>query len=272
MIHIVFNEADAKVLSQAIELDESLQGKIIHFNDDYSVGPIENIYTEEGIDIRNKWWQTILSSGDFENKLTAHQQNDNTIVQELVQLMNEDENQTLWVWAAQNTHDVSGYYWILPYLKEFQGRVQILYLNNLPFINEKGNIFYPITLNEIPAKEFLKAKKLARDITLSEFEVDPDEWTKLCTENKGIRILEGGKKIAQYDYDYFDSELKKYIMPDWQKGNKIIHNFLSKAKQTTSEAYLLWRLKEFIANNLYDVQGKIGNMKDFEIKYHSKEA
>jgi len=272
MIHIVFNEADAKVLSQAIELDESLQGKIVHFSDDYSVGPIENIYTEEGIDIRNKWWQTILSGGDFENKITAHQQNDNNIVQELVQKMKEDENEVLWIWAAQNTHDVSGYYWILPYLKEFQGRVQILYLNNLPFINEKGNIFYPLTLNEIPSKEFLKAKKLARDITLSEFEVDPDEWTKLCTENKGIRILEGGKKIAQYDYDYFDSELKKYIMPDWQKGNKIIHNFLSKAKQTTSEAYLLWRLKEFIANNLYDVQGKIGNMKDFEIKYHSKEA
>ena len=47
---------------------------------------------------------------------------------------------------------------------------------------------------------------------------------------------------------------------------------LSKAKQTTSEAYLLWRLKELIGKDLYDVQGKIGNMKDFEIKYHSKEA
>jgi hypothetical protein len=146
----------------------------------------------------------------------------------------------------------------------------ILYLNNLPFINEKGNIFYPVSLNEIPPKEFLKAKKLAREITLSEFEVDPDEWTKLCNENKGIRILEGGKKLSHFGYDYFDSELKKYIMPDWQKGNKIIHNCLSKSKQTIGEAYLLWRLKELIAQNLFDVQGKTGNMKDFEVKYFSK--
>ncbi len=155
-------------------------------------------------------------------------------------------------------------------MKEFQGRVFILYLNNLPFINEKGNIFYPNWLHEIPAKEFLKAKKLAREITLSEFEVDPDEWTKICNENKGVRILEGGKKLMQYDYEFYDSELKKYIMPDWQKANKIIHNFTSKSKNITGEAFLLWRIKVWIAMDLYEVQGKVGNMKDFEIKYHSK--
>ncbi|MCX6292815.1 MAG: DUF3658 domain-containing protein, partial [Sphingobacteriales bacterium] len=109
------------------------------------------------------------------------------------------------------------------------------------------------------------------EITPSEFEVDPDEWTKLCNENKGVRILEGGKKIAQFDYDYYDGELKKYIMPDWQKAGKIINNFSSKAKETTSSAYLLWRLKVMLAMDLYAVQGEMGMMKDFEIKYHSKE-
>ena len=49
-------------------------------------------------------------------------------------------------------------------------------LNNLPFLNDKGQLFYPTYLNEIQPKEFLKAKKLARPITLSEFEIDPDEY------------------------------------------------------------------------------------------------
>jgi hypothetical protein len=185
--------------------------------------------------------------------------------------MQENESEIIWIWAAQNKQNVSGYYWLLPFMKAFQGRVNILYLNNLPFINEKGNIFYPTWLSQIPAKEFLKAKKLAREITPSEFEVDPDEWTKLCGENKGVRILEGGKKLAQFDYDYYDGELKKYIMPDWQKAGKIINNFSSKAKETSSSAYLLWRLKVMLAMDLYAVQGEIGMMKDFEIKYHSKE-
>ena len=122
-------------------------------------------------------------------------------------------------------------------------------------------------MSEIPAKEFLKAKKLAREITLSEFEVDPDEWTKLCNESKGVRLLEGGKKLVQQDYDFYDTELKKFVTADWQKASKIIHQCLSKGKQTTGDAYLLWRLKVMIAQDVFDVQGKVEAMKDFEIKW-----
>lgn len=131
---------------------------------------------------------------------------------------------------------------------------------------KKGNIFYPNWLFEIPAKEFLKAKKLAREITTSEFEVDPDEWAKICSEDKGVRILEGGKKLVQYNYDFYDAELKKFVTADWQKASKIIQHFLSKAKHTTGDMYLLWRLKLMIAQELFDVQGKVAGMKDFELK------
>ena len=266
MIHIVFNEPDVKVLQQAIELDESLQGEIIQVKDDYAVGPLNNIYIGEGIEERKQWWRDVLAGGDYESKVTDGEVDDYKTAAELVGTMRRDENETIWIWAAQNKHDVCGYYWLLNYMKEFQGRVFILYLNNLPFINEKGNIFYPNWISEIPAKEFLKAKKLAREITLSEFEVDPDEWSKICSENKGVRLLEGGKKLTQADYDFYDVELKKVVTPDWQKASKIIHQFLSKAKHTTGDAYLLWRLKVMIAQEMFDVQGKVANMKDFEIK------
>jgi len=88
----------------------------------------------------------------------------------------------------------------------------------------------------------------------------------LCNEIKGVRILDGGKKLLQQDYDFYDGELKKFVTADWQKANKVIHNFLSKAKHTTGDMYLLWRLKNMIAQELFDVQGKLGAMKDFEIK------
>jgi hypothetical protein len=266
MIHIVFNEPDVKVLQQAIELDESLQGEIVQVKDDYAVGPLNNIYIGEGIEERKQWWRDVLTGGDYESKVTDGEVDDYKTAAELVGTMRRDENETIWIWAAQNKHDVSGYYWLLKYMQEFQSRVFILYLNNLPFINEKGNIFYPNWISEIPAKEFLKAKKLAREITLSEFEVDPDEWTRICNENKGVRLLEGGKKLTQADYDFYDAELKKMVTPDWQKASKIIHHFLSKAKHTTGDAYLLWRLKVMIAMEMFDAQGKVANMKDFEVK------
>lgn len=270
MIHIVFSEKDASILQSAIELDETLQGKIVQCKDNYAFGLIQNIYSTEGIQTREEWWRHVLAGGDFELAEGETFSKDNDTLAQLAETLSTDESECIWIWAAQNNQDVSGYYWLLHFLKPFQGKVFILYLNNLPFINEKGNIFYPNHLHEIPAKEFLKAKKLAREITLSEFEVDPDEWIKLSSENHSIRLLEGGKKLIQHDEDFFDSELKKYIMPDWQKASKIIHNFLAKSKQVVPEFYLLWRLKTFLAMELYDVQGKVTNMKDFELKYHSK--
>jgi hypothetical protein len=272
MIHIVFNEADAEVLKKAIELDENLAGDVLEIKDDYAVGPLKDIYTAEGIEARKEWWRQVLVGGDYDGKVDKGLVDDNKTVADLLERLSENENEIVWIWAAQNKHDVCGYYWLMSQLKEWQGRIYILYLNNLPFINDKGSIFYPEWLSAIPPKEFLKARKLARPITLSEFEVDPDEWTRLQNEEKGVRVLEGGKKLSQYDYDYYDADLKKYITAEWQKASRIIHNFLNKNKQTTGDAYLLWRLKGLLAAGEYDVQGELKGMKDFEVKGKSAQA
>jgi hypothetical protein len=266
MIHIVFNEADVAILQQAIELDETLQGEVLLVRDDYAVGPIKDSYTEEGIEARKNWWREVLSGGDGDGGVDKGIVDDNKLVAELIEKLNADEEEKVWIWAAQNKHDVCGYYWLMSQLKAYQGRIYMLYLNNLPFINEKGQIFYPQWISEIQPKEMLKAKRLARPITTSEFEVDPDEWTKLSNEEKEVRLLEGGKKLIQKDVNFYDSELKTFITGDWQKASKIIHTFLNKAKHTTGDLFLLWRLKQLIATDVYDVQGNVKNMKDFEVK------
>jgi len=271
MIHIVFNQADTETLKAAIELDSSLQGEVLHVKDDYAVGPIENIYTAEGYEARRDWWKMVLSGGDLDGSVEKNIVDDPAVVKDLTEKLSADADERIWIWAAQNKHDVCGYYWLMGQLKDFQGRIYILYLNNLPFINDKGQIFYPEWLHTIPPREFSKAKKLARPITLSEFEVDPDEWEKLCRENGGVRLLEGGKKLVSEGEDFYDSELKKFITPDWQKASKIIHQYLHKSKHTTGDAYLLWRLKKMVEAELFDVQGNLKGMKDFELKWKQKQ-
>jgi len=266
MIHIVFQQNDIETLQKAIELDEALQGEIIQVKDDFAVGPIENIFSEEGIEARKQWWRDALAGSTYEGHVDSGDIDDNKTVVEVVERLRNEPGEITWIWAAQNKHDVSGYYWLMSQLKDFQGRIFILYLNNLPFINEKGHIFYPTNIFEIPPKEFLKAKKLARPITLSEFEVDPDEWTKLCSENKGVRTLEGGKKLIQHEYDYYDNEVMKFITADWQKVNKMFHSFYSKSKNTTGDAYLLWRLRLMVEEGKIDAQGDMKNLKEFEVK------
>jgi hypothetical protein len=266
MIHVVFNEPDADVLRKAIELDESLGGDIQLVRDDYAVGPLTAIYTPEGMEARKHWWTGVLQGGDHEGAANDGKVDDQKSVLEIKETLTNNENEEIWIWAAQNKHDVCGYYWLVSQLADFQGRIQILYLNNLPFINEKGNIFYPDWLSQIPPREFIKAKKLARPVTTSEFEVDADEWSKICAEGSMVRLLDGGKKILHKEVDYYDAELLKYISTESQKGSKIIHSLLSKSKETTGDAFLLWRLKHLAEHEKFEVTGELKGMKDFEIK------
>jgi hypothetical protein len=266
MLHIVFEEANIEALRKSFELDASMQGEIISIKDDYAVGPIADIFSAEGIENRKNWWKEILQGGHYNQLAEGHHIDDPKEVADLKSKLSENNEEVVWIWAAQNKHDVCGYYWLMSQLKDYQGRIFILYLNNLPFINERGNIFYPTSLFQIQPKEFVKAKKLARPITLSEFEIDPDEWLKLCREDKGVRLLEGGKKLIQKGYEYYDSGLFDLIGKDWLKASKLFQQYYSKVKDTTGDAYLLWRLKEMIAGERVDMQGNMANMREFEVR------
>lgn len=266
MIHIVFEKANIEALKKSFELDASISGDVISIDDDYAVGPLGDIYFEEGKENRLQWWKDILKGGHYDGIADDGHVDDNKTVAELKSRLRENPEEVVWIWAAQNKHDVCGYYWLMSQLKNLQGRIFILYLNNLPFINEKGNIFYPTSLFQIQPKEFVKAKKLARPITLSEFEIDPDEWTKICNQDNGIRLLEGGKKLVQKDYDFYDAELLKFISKDWQKVSKLFQQYFGKVKENTGDAYLLWRVKRLIEDGKIEAQGNMQNVKEFEIR------
>jgi len=253
MIHIVFETPNMVALKAAIELDENLAGDVIEIKDDYMVGPLANIYETEGYQERRDWWKNLLAFSPYEDQINMV--DDKLAVHQLIRTLEENETEKVWIWMGQNAHDVCGYYWLMPQLIAFQGRLEVLYLNNLPFINEKGNIFYPTHLHEIQPKEFLKAKKLARPITLSEFELDPDEWKKICAENTGVRFLEGGKKIAGKPADFFDADLLQNITGEFQKLNKVLSNTLNKMKVKTGDVYLVWRLIELGKLGKLDLQG-----------------
>jgi hypothetical protein len=266
MLHIVFQAADEPALKKSFELDETLDGEVIQIKDDFAVGPLGEVFSPEGIDQRKQWWRDVLAGGDYDGTVDNGTVDDQAAVAAIKERLDTDEKLQLWIWAAQNKHDVCSYYWLSSQLADYQGRVFILYLNNLPFINEKGALFYPTTLAQIPAREFVKAKKLARPITPSEFEVDGDEWRKYCLAEGAVRLLEGGKKLRTAPESFYDEQLITIASREWIKASKVISNFLNHSKETTGDAYLLWRLKQLIGSGTLEVRGEVRNMKDFEIK------
>jgi hypothetical protein len=256
MIHVVFNEADIEVLQKAIELDDVLHGDVYQIKDDFAVGPLAEIDTAEGWAERENWWRNLLDETGHNTDIVGSF-DDRETIKKLFEILESDPEEELWIWMGQNHHDVCGYYWLMPQLKELQGRVMVLYLNNLPFINEKGQIFYPTNIHTIQPSEFLKAKKLSRAITLSEFEVDPDEWKRLCEENTMVRMLEGGKKIASKDVRFYDEEILKNITKEWQKGNRVLTNILNRMPIKTGDVFVMWRIKELITEEKVEALGDI---------------
>lgn len=264
-LHIVFQHADVHLLKEAMKLDETLQGEVIEIKDEWGVGPLKDIETEEGWQARIDWWKQLLAGSPYEKIIGTF--DDRETVKTIREKLDADETLEAWIWMGQNQHDVTGYYWLMPQLRAYQGRVMILYLNNLPFINEKGQLFYPWSVHDILPKEAVKAKKLARSITLSEFEVDPDEWKKISDENATVRILEGGKKIAGKEDSFYDSEILKNITSEWQKATRVLTNTLHRMKIKTGDVFLMWRMKKLISDGSIETMGDVqAGWKEFDVR------
>jgi hypothetical protein len=257
MFHIVFDSRGAELITSAMDNDEALDGETILFRDDYSVGPIRDLFSENGRQERINWWNKIREDSKVAGPHEIKEETDSAILMKIIQRMKEEEFDQIWIWVAPNVKDVCGYYWLISQLIPFSGRIYVLSLNNLPFIGERGNVFYPVSLSEIPAREFIKAKKLARSVSTAEFEIDPDEWLRLVSENKNLRLLEGGKKITQKEEDYYDGAILHFLQPQFQKISRTVHQFIMKSPEKINEYFLLWRLKQLIAAGAVEQQGEM---------------
>ncbi len=272
MIHIVFNGSEVALMKSVIELDETMTGEVVQIKDDFAVGPLAGIETVEGWNTRLEWWRGLVKDAGHDATMVGSF-DDRKTVEDIKTKLKENAAEEVWIWMGQNQHDVCGYYWLMSQMSNFQGKVMVLYLNNLPFINDKGQIFYPSWLHEIQPKEFVKAKKLCRPITLSEFEVDPDEWKKLCEENATVRILEGGKKIAGQEETFYDGEIMKNLTGEWQKASRLLSNTLHRMKIKTGDVFILWRMKKLINEGRIEITGDMNKgWKDVDVKGAGKQA
>lgn len=257
-MYIFFDETDAQAFSKSFELDTNLSGETFVLKDDWSIGPVGELQGVEGMgEARNEWLSKIYQGNapDAESDL-----------QKITEWLEQHPDEQAWMWIAPNSRDVAGYYFLISRMEAFKGRLSTVWLNNLPFISDKGNVFYPSYLHEIPAKEFLKARKLAVEISPATFETDPDEWKKLTAENGYLRILDGGKKLISKKEDYFDREILLYLPGDFQKVSRIIANIQSKTKSYLNRSFLLWRVRELINMGKISANGEWAAQDNFEVK------
>jgi hypothetical protein len=236
LIHLIVGDATAKPLIEAVALDEQLQGEVIVLKDILHVGPLktEGMTFSEG---RTAFWNNVIPEKQHDILV-----DDLERLMEISSRLSNNEDLKIWFWMAPTPADVTAYF-LLHFLKKHQGRFSVVNINGLPFLDENGKLFYPESIGHIPVKEMIKARKLARVTTPSEWETDADEWPRLIEENAGLRILQGGKKLSGHAIDHYDILLLTFITAQNQKATKVVNQALSKHKLPTGDTFLHWRLR-----------------------------
>jgi hypothetical protein len=260
--HFVVGDMAAAPLAEAVQMEKSMEGEVVVWKDILHVGPIKKEEGQSFSELRSAYWNAIVP-----NEKTAIQVDDMERLLAISAAMFKDEQMEAWFWMAPAPADVCAYYCMLPYLSKHKGRFNIVNIAGLPFLDESGKVFYPKSLSGILPKELVKARKLSRQVTPSEMEVDIDEWKKLVEENAPIRIHELGKRIKSVGDDHYDQQLLSFCSQQFQKASKIVRQALSKYNIPTGDLWLGWRLRKLAEEGKLLLQGDPGKaLNEFEVR------
>ncbi|MEZ5018211.1 MAG: DUF3658 domain-containing protein [Flavipsychrobacter sp.] len=261
--HIVVGDMAAAPLKEAINLEESMEGNVLALKDLLHIGPLQKGTHDFFSQARTAYWnEVILNEKDKPVKV-----DDLERLMEVSTALSNNEEATVWIWMAPWPADVCAYYWALTHLKKHLGRIYLLNIAGLPFLNEEGKVYYPKNLSEIAPKELVKARKLAREVTPAELEVDGEEWENIVAANTGVRVLEGGKKISSKEETHYDKSLISFCSQQYQKASKIVRQALSKLNIPTADTHLGWRLSQLAEQGILDIQGPTNKtLTDFSVK------
>ncbi len=261
--HIVVGDMAAEPLQEAIREEEEMTGEILALKDLLHIGPLQRGEHDFFSQARSAYWNEII----INEKEGPIEVNDLERLMKVSTALSNNEEAKVWIWMAPWPADVCAYYWVLTHLKKHLDRLYLLNLAGLPFLNEAGQVYYPKNISEIAPKELIKARRLARNITPAELEVDGEEWENIVAHNAGIRVLEGGKKITNHEADHYDKGLISFCSQQYQKANKIVGQAFKKLNIPTADTHLGWRLRKLAEAGILELQGDVTKtLKDFSVK------
>jgi hypothetical protein len=245
-VHIVVGDLAAVNLKAALDTLPDCTDDIFVVKDLFNIGPLRS--------------EEMPFSGLRKHFLQEMTGMEKIEVDDLERLMNlstditNDKVQQVCFWMSGIPADVCTYFWLLHFLKKHMGKLYVININGLPFVDEEGKLFYPASIADLPLRQVIKAQKLARAITPSEWETDGDEWKRLIQEAEvGVRINTGGKRIEGKPIDFYDKDLLALATNNNQKISKLVGNAMTKNRIFTGDTFLIWRLKQLALAQLLTI-------------------
>ena len=246
--HFVTTEPAATFLREAIESSTELTGTVFSLLDNLSIGPLQK--TEEGqsfAEMRQNWWHS-LSPDQKPPAIFPDMVNVLAVSKELY----ADPEAVVWFWMEPTLQNACAYGWLQRYMKPHAGRFLLLNIAGLPFLDANGKLFTPTTLAELPPREWIKARKLARPETTAEFEMDGDDW-QAVSQHSGLRLKEG-KKLEAKPADWYDNTLRDYVQGNTMRVSRILSGVKKDGLELPSQ-FIIWRLQTLAEKGILKISG-----------------
>lgn len=264
IIHVCFSTIAGVSLRYAVKKKKIIEGKkVIAFGDDLSQGAIGN---EIDIEERINWWKNI----DREDEKIHSAESDylkESYKKFYKKIFKIKDSDMIYLWYGQCSQEFCAMMYTLELLEDKFSNIYLINVSDM--LQEGGNIYTYRSVGEIMPEKLKAFIKVKRKLELKEFNHLLNEWNSLKNETSLLRVYEEGK-MKSVDVNYYDIDILKYAEKQFKKSARIVGNVLGYSENKISDEYIFWRVQELVKSGMLDFKGRLGVMREMEIKITPK--
>jgi len=245
-IHLSFGDSASGNIKSSLRERNSIKNMIC-IRDDFSIGPIRGLETNEGIQERTMWMRELLrctalsSHADYSDWIETYINSNLDIAAQI------PDNSSIIVWHGQSASDRIGLRYILYMLQNKSLQVEEV---NLP-INAGAATSEMIVDGFHTKKSIVNIQHLLK------------EWEAWSQTNSILRIMQG-EEVRSVPDSYFDELIVKHVTSEYKKATHTIGEILS--DNQINEFYLTSRIHQLVKLNKLEYIGNLSSYREFEIR------
>ncbi|NEW08525.1 DUF1835 domain-containing protein [Paenibacillus sp. SYP-B3998] len=274
VIHMSFGDSAYGNLKYVFQKSKEHQNEqIICINEDFSIGPLYKLESEEGMQERKQWLKQLLTQTGSVSDTDYLDWIETTLKNNLQVAIGIPNNSKVILWHGDNTSDEIGLRFVAFLLQnksiQFETVNVTVYSRYIGFtVRDLQNKEVPDvirSLGEMPPNLILDALQMKKSVSNIKIEILINDW-KEWSQTKGIlRILLDGKVVAVSE-DYYDASILENTPNEYQRASYVVGEVMGKIEQCIGDTYLTFRVQQLIQQRKLSYQGDVGFLSKMEIR------
>ncbi len=266
-VHIVFGDAAAGSLKQALRaLNVTEKETILNVADLFSIGPIWQLHTREGMRNRYDWLRTHLNVE--EAALLAYEQ---TIERSIQKLQNIRKEQNIVIWFGDNAHEQTALRFIVYVLKEQTNTITIINSHaayTRHFHRDDTRHMGEMASEQL--KELYVQPQNLHVLTTEERRDFERQWLQLSEQQGVLRIWENDAIVHTLE-NHYDADIIEIVQTQSKQGEfvkcvRVIGEVMGHIPQQIGTYFIEYRVMRLIVDGIFDMEGVPSAMHRYTIK------